>query len=256
MVRSALFLTWLFAAAGPDGRSIEEARPWLGVMLNDKQGQVGVENVFAGSPAEAAGIRVGDVVRRANGSALSHKEELIKAVLATGVGGTLKLHIAARAGGERDLAIKLGVRPDVRDMQRSQLLGRAAPDFAIKKATLASAPRLAGFKGQVVLLDFWASWCMPCIAALPHLEELHERLAKKGLRVIGVTSDDWGQIEKVVKHRGLTYPQVFDADEEISGLYMVTAIPTLVVIGRDGKVVEVSIGDSAAIDKALSDLFK
>ena len=199
----ALVLTWLFAlrlGGGP-----EEAKPWLGLLLNDKTGHVAVEQVFGGSPAEAAGIRAGDVVQRANGAELAHASDLIRKVLETGVGGTLKLHIAAKAGGERDVRIALGVRPDVRDMQRAQLVGKAAPDFEIKKASGVYASRLAALKGQVVLLDFWATWCGPCMASLPHLQELHERFGKRGLRVVGVTSDDWSHVEEVVRRRGLTY---------------------------------------------------
>src|SRR5262245_51462063 len=136
----ALILTWLLAA-GPAGR-LDEAKPWLGLLLNDRAGRVGVDQVFSGSPADAAGIHAGDVVSRANGAELTRSADLIRKVLETGVGGTLKLHIVATGGGERDVRIRLGVRPDVRNMQRAQLVGKAAPDFEIRKATGVYASRL------------------------------------------------------------------------------------------------------------------
>jgi hypothetical protein len=74
--------------------------------------------------------------------------------------------------------------------------------------------------------------------------------------VVGVTSDDWQHALEVVKRRGLRYAQVRDVDEAIGARYLVTAIPTLVLIGRDGRVVEVSIGDTSAVDRAVADLLK
>jgi cytochrome c biogenesis protein CcmG, thiol:disulfide interchange protein DsbE len=230
--------------------------PWLGVTLGEKQGHVTIEGVFGGSPAEAAGLAQGDVVKSVGGAAISRSAQLIKAVLQTGVGKALQLHIAARSGAERDVAVKLAARPDFRELQKQTLVGKTAPDFAIKKAQGVYAPQLSSMKGQVVLLDFWATWCMPCMEALPHMQQLHERLGKKGLRVIGVTSEPWQKVGDVVKRRGLTYGQISDEENLIGMRYLVTALPTIIVIGKDGKVQSVTVGDWGSATRAVDELLR
>jgi peroxiredoxin len=171
------------------------------------------------------------------------------------VGAELRLDIV-RAGKDKQLVAALAVRPDLEVIQKNRLVGRAAPDFEIHKATGLFAPRLAALKGQVVLLDFWATWCRPCVASLPHVQELHERYAKQGLRVVGVTTEDFARVSDLVKKRGLTYAQVSDEGEQISARYFVTAIPTAVLISRDGTVAQVSIADWSAVDRTLASLLK
>ena len=233
----------------------DDNAPWLGVTLDDKQGHVAVEGVFGGSPAEQAGIVAGDVIKMVGGAPIAKSGQLIKGVLATGVGKTLKLHIATK-GGERDVVVKLTARPDFRELQKRQLIGKTAPDFPIKKAQGVYAPQLSAMKGQVVVLDFWATWCGPCIQALPHMQQMHERLAKKGLRVIGVSNDPWDKVGDMVKKRGLTYGQISDEDNAIGMRYLVTALPTIVVIDKTGKVQSVTIGDWGAVEQKITELLQ
>jgi len=108
----------------------------------------------------------------------------------------------------------------------------------------------------VVLLDFWATWCIPCIQALPHMQQLHEKLGKKGLKVIGVTNDPWDKVGEMVKQRKLTYGQVSDETNAIGMQYLVTALPTLVVIGKDGKVRSVTIGDWGTVEQQITELLQ
>jgi thiol-disulfide isomerase/thioredoxin len=253
-------LAWLWAGPGgpappPPSDDVDGDPPWLGVQLSEKQGEVAIDGVFAGSPAEAAGVKVGDVVRKVDGAAVTRSAELIEKVAHAQVGAVLKLRLAAK-GNEREVAVKLTVRPDMRTLQRSQLVGRAAPDFAIRKALGVYAPQLAALKGQVVLLDFWATWCGPCVSALPHLQGLHERFGQKGLRIIGVSNEKWEKVGEVVRRRGITYGQVSDEDNHISPRYLVTALPTLVLIGRDGRVVDVAIGDIAGVERTIGELLR
>jgi peroxiredoxin len=229
--------------------------PWLGVELNDKAGKVQVVGVFAGSPAAAAGMKVGDVIVKAAGAGLTRSRELIDAVGHAGVGHPIALHVL-RAQGETDLHIQLVARPELVEMQRSKLMGKPAPDFPLKRATGIFADTLSSLKGKVVVLDFWATWCGPCMRALPHMQALHTHYLDKGLRVVGVTSDDWQHAQDVVKKMGLTYGMVSDEQEQISADYLVTALPTLVLIDRAGNVNQISIGDLAAVDKAVADLLK
>jgi thiol-disulfide isomerase/thioredoxin len=115
----------------------------------------------------------------------------------------------------------------------------AAPELACQ-AWINSPPlRLADLRGKVVLLDFWATWCGPCVAGLPELQRAHDLFADKGLVVIGLhhNSVPAKDVEAFVKKRHLTFPVgVDDAEGQTCGRYNVSAYPTQVLIGRDGKV--------------------
>jgi peroxiredoxin len=95
-----------------------------------------------------------------------------------------------------------------------------------------------------VVLDFWATWCAPCIEALPELEGLHRRYGELGLTVIGVSVDgprNFSRIRPFVASKGLHYPIVLDADGRLQQLYHVLAIPTAVLIDTTGSIVAVRV---------------
>ncbi|MBE7169447.1 MAG: AhpC/TSA family protein [Williamsia sp.] len=132
--------------------------------------------------------------------------------------------------------------------------------------------QLADFRGKWVLVDFWASWCVPCRKGNPHLKELYTQYKDKGFEVIGVSDDDrdhaaWKQaVEKdglPWKHvlRGLKYDPAkgFDRSTDISELYGIHTLPTQLLIDPTGKIVA-RYGEAAAgheeLDKALAAAFK
>jgi thiol-disulfide isomerase/thioredoxin len=123
-------------------------------------------------------------------------------------------------------------------------------------------------KGKVVLLDFFAVWCGPCIATFPHLREWHDEYADKGLAIIGVTSyykygwdEEAGRpkretelepeaeraaMEHFVKHHELRHPIAYVSDRELQEHYVVSGIPHAVVIDRHGKIRLFRIGSGEA----------
>jgi peroxiredoxin len=115
--------------------------------------------------------------------------------------------------------------------------GKPAPAFTLK--TPQGKPlSLADYRGQVVLLDFWGTFCIPCVKALPELQALHAQHANKGFAVIGVTVDDrLALVEKATSRAKVTYP-IVQATPEVWSAYKVNALPSLVLVGRDGKIVK------------------
>lgn len=129
--------------------------------------------------------------------------------------------------------------------ESSPLVGQAAPDFLLPYASPAEAgktQRLSDLQGTVVVLDFWASWCAPCRAQTPVLEEVAKAFGPE-LRVLGVgTSDDRASIERFLQRNAHGYPSVYDDQDVAPELYRVRNLPTLVVIAKDGTVRAVSTG--------------
>jgi thiol-disulfide isomerase/thioredoxin len=101
---------------------------------------------------------------------------------------------------------------------------------------------LAKLKGKVVLLDFWATWCGPCVVGIPELQEVYGKFHARGLEVVAISLDtDRTALEWFVKEKGLPWPQYFDGkrwNNTIAAKYGIHAVPTLWLVGRDGKVVD------------------
>ena len=125
-------------------------------------------------------------------------------------------------------------------------IGSRAPDFAA--VTLDEAARtktIADYRGQVVLLNVWATWCGPCREEMPSIEALHQRYGPRGLKVVAVSIDDAGAedaIRDFAREFGLTFELLHDASGDIQRIYQTTGVPETFVIGRDGVILRKQIG--------------
>ena len=112
-----------------------------------------------------------------------------------------------------------------------------APDtiFTAEDGTKRS---LADFRGKIVLLNFWATWCGPCVREMPSLERLHKKLAGDGFTVLALSEDrkGWDKITPFRKEIGLTVlPLYHDVSSKMMFAAKITGLPTTILIGRDGK---------------------
>ncbi|HYM82491.1 MAG TPA: TlpA disulfide reductase family protein [Candidatus Limnocylindria bacterium] len=112
-----------------------------------------------------------------------------------------------------------------------------------------------------VLLDFWATWCKPCLASLPEIEALHRRHRARGLTVVGVSIDgprNFVKVRPFASRLGLSYPIVLDEDGRLQQNYRVLAVPTTFLVARDGTIRKVQQGyrpgDTAALEAAIDEL--
>ena len=121
-------------------------------------------------------------------------------------------------------------------------MGDAAPDFNLTSLD-GNQVSLASLKGDVVLLDFGATWCRPCKAAMPTIQKLHEAYKDKGVVILGVNT--WEKNADAAKdymaRNKFTYGRLLNGDD-LAKAYGVTGIPTLVIIGKDGKVAMADMG--------------
>lgn len=114
-------------------------------------------------------------------------------------------------------------------------------------------------KGKYVLIDFWASWCGPCIRELPKVQELYKKYKDKGFEVVGISLDDNNDAwTKAIEKHNIPWPQISDLkgwDNEGARLYAVKSIPYLILIDKDGKIIENGIRTDEAIEK-ITELLK
>ncbi len=131
----------------------------------------------------------------------------------------------------------------------------AAPDFALKTPE-GKEVTLASLKGKVVLLDFWATWCGPCKAAMPSIQKLHEKYKDKQVAIIGVNTWERGAADlaqKYMEKNQLTYGLLLKGDS-LAQAYGISGIPTLVLIGPDGKIIHTGVGFGDGEEEHLADL--
>lgn len=124
----------------------------------------------------------------------------------------------------------------------SGLTGQDAPDFALKSAS-GSNLRLSEYRGDVVMINFWATWCGPCRQEMPLLNDLYARYNRVGFSLLGVNiDDDSKRALQMAEELGVSFPVLFDDRKEVSRLYQVEAMPVTVLVDREGKVRHVHLG--------------
>jgi thiol-disulfide isomerase/thioredoxin len=121
--------------------------------------------------------------------------------------------------------------------------GSAAPAFALSKLPAPGDLSLDALRGEVVLLNFWATWCEPCEREMPAMQRLHEKLGPDGLHLVAVSVDDTSDVVERFRQRfGLSFQILWDPDKRVSDVYQAYKYPETLLIGRDGIIVERYIG--------------
>jgi cytochrome c biogenesis protein CcmG, thiol:disulfide interchange protein DsbE len=117
-------------------------------------------------------------------------------------------------------------------------IGVEAPDFrAYTLDSVAKEKRFSEYRGQVILLNVWATWCGPCIKEMPSIEALHQSMGPDGLRIVAISIDDPSAAEQVrqfVAAHKLTFDILHDRDGQVQSLYQTKGVPETFIIGRDG----------------------
>ena len=151
-------------------------------------------------------------------------------LLVVGLAGTVNADQAAMAPLLKTL--------DLRDYT----FRTAPPPFS--GSTLDARPlSITEYRGSVIILNFWASWCLECRPEMPVLERLQREFSSRGLAVIGVNTRETKEAaRRYAKELGLTFPLVLDRDGKINALYGVVGLPTTFVIGRDGRAIGFAVG--------------
>ena len=130
-----------------------------------------------------------------------------------------------------------------------------ASDFSLQDM-LGKTVRLSDYKGKVVVLEFWATWCPPCRASVPGLEKLHKAYKDKGLVLLAVSMDEggWDEVRSFIKESGITYT-VLKGTEDVAMKYEVRSIPMMLVLNKEGKIARryLGMGSDEELEKDIKD---
>lgn len=124
----------------------------------------------------------------------------------------------------------------------TSVMADTAPDFTLPSNS-GDNVRLAEQRGQVVMLNFWASWCGPCRREMPLLDGIYERYKSAGFVLYGVNvEEENSEAKKLLQLLGVTFPILYDTESKVSSLYQVDAMPTTVLIDKKGEIRYVNRG--------------
>lgn len=136
-------------------------------------------------------------------------------------------------------------------------VGALAPDFTVP-ALEGGEVSLSGYRGRPVLLNFWATWCGPCRAEMPHFQTVYEEAEGKGLALLAINlGEDRARVQSFVRGQKLTFTVGLDLDTAVAGAYRVGPIPTSFFIDREGVIRQIAIGsfpDEGAVRQALESI--
>ena len=145
------------------------------------------------------------------------------------------LHLVMRPSPRR-------MRPKIQWQRRPGWKESPRPDFKLTGID-GSTVALADLKGSVTVLDFWATWCGPCVESLPHIDQINADLSDKGLKVYAINLQETkAQVQKFIVSKKLTLPVLLDSSGSTAKSYLANAIPETVIIGKDGIVKKVFVG--------------
>ncbi|MEK6611085.1 MAG: TlpA disulfide reductase family protein [Gemmatimonadota bacterium] len=136
------------------------------------------------------------------------------------------------------MAVKLS--PDIFPVE----VGSRAPDFGAVDLATGDTVTLASYRGQVVLLNVWATWCEPCRVEMPSMERLHQELGPQGLKIVAISIDEAGPdvVRDFQRELGLTFQILHDRSRAIERIYQTTGVPESFVLNREGRIMKKVIG--------------
>jgi peroxiredoxin len=136
--------------------------------------------------------------------------------------------------------------------------GTRAPDYRVFGVTSPDTVTIRDFRGEVVLLNVWATWCAPCEQEMPSMERLHQEMGPQGLRVVAVSVDQAPPetVRSWIEERSLTFTVLHDPSGRIQQVYQTTGVPESFVVDRDGVIVKKIIGATEWDHPAQKALFR
>lgn len=132
-----------------------------------------------------------------------------------------------------------------------------AADFALPRSGDGKTVRMSDFKGKVRLVNFWATWCPPCRAEIPHFVEMYDELKGQGVEIIGISLDREGDkvVAPFVKDNKMNYPVLIGNNDVANAYGGIRGIPTTFVVDREGRIVKKYVGLPAQTEEGIKAAF-
>ena len=244
LIASLSCLMASFSHASP----MQQIQPWLGVAIDVDPKGVLIKAVLDNTPAQRAGLHEGDCIVKIDDTPVKSRDEMLGILRSKGVGNTVVVHFL-RQTKTQQLPLKLEALPDSLELVRRQVLNKPAPPFEVQNLADNKIMKSQDFKGKVVILEFWATWCPACRAAMPQLNQwakLHPEAV-----VIGISDEEVSVLKSFLQHEPLAYKIARDPSNKIQSNYQAASIPAFFLIDSQSQVVDVAIGGGSYLESLL-----
>ena len=232
---------------------IQAEQGWLGIRFQETTKEVSltlgferplieIQQVVNDSPAAKGGLKKGMLISHLDQRRVSDKEEFISVIQKKGAGETIAVRSISTEQKSQEWMVTLAARPSQENLQKNMLVGNASFSFEYTEYLGREEIVFSPQKGQVVLLDFWATWCGPCLFGMPTLKNLHKKYASQGLEIVGITDESISKMHPVVKRYDLPYTLGSNPSYSAFQKYGVQSLPTAILIDKNGMIREVLIG--------------
>lgn len=226
----------------------QEVKAWMGVSIEDKPEGVLVNRAIPGTPAERAGLKPGDLIKKMDSVAVKDRKQLIEYVQAKGVGNEVTVEIE-REKKLLKLTMKLEAKPGELEVVQRQLIGKTLPEFKLENLSAKSVFTNKDIENKVTVIEFWATWCGPCRVSHKRLSEFVGE--NSSVNVIAVSNEESDLISDYIKKNTHRFTTLRDSSGDFLKFFMVYAIPMTVIADRQGVIQFVSFGSGANLEEAL-----
>jgi len=230
-------------------QNFQQAKPWMGIAIENAMDGVKVKGTMAGTPAEKAGFVTGDLIKKIDGNPMKDARELTLYIQSKGVGNEVKIDFE-RSTKSMTIKLKLEARPDDLEVLRKNLIGVKVPNFNLERISDNVNISNKEIENSITIIEFWATWCPACVSTHPKLSKFAEE--NKTIKVLAVSNEDRDDVLSYTKKHKYTFSVILDNSKEFIKFFTVSAIPMTVVIDKNGVIQHISLGAGTYFEESLN----
>jgi thiol-disulfide isomerase/thioredoxin len=242
------FISSIFFSLSLFSQSYQQAKPWMGVAIENKPEGVSVRDSIPGTPAEKAGFQKGDLIKKIDSTSILDSAGLISYIQSKGVGNQVTVELE-RNSKTLKLTLQLEARPDDLEVLRKKLVSTKLPIIPLESISPKSHPATFIPEQGVTVIEFWATWCPACVNSHTRLSDFAKENPK--IRVLAVSNEKRDLLGAYFTKRKPHFEILRDGANELSKHFQVSAIPMTVVVDSSGIIQFVTLGAGSNLEEAL-----
>lgn len=220
----------------------------MGISIEDHPSGVFVKGAIPDTPAQRAGFKSGDIILKIDNIPMEFSTQLIEYIRSKGVGNQVKIEFQ-REKKIQSIKLELEARPDDLSVINKKVLDTKIPKFKVVQVKNGQVFTQKEILNKVTILEFWATWCGPCVASHKELSRFAE--SEPEIAVLAVSDESTDIIKKYINKTQPKFITLRDEGSKLNRYFLVSAIPTTFVIDKKGIIRHVAIGSGKYQEEAF-----